>query len=33
MRKLFFVVLLLGLFFGSCHNRSGDDSKKLLKKL
>ena len=25
MRKLFFVVLLLGLFFGSCHNRSGDD--------
>lgn len=25
MRKLFFVILVLGLFFGSCHNRSGDD--------
>ena len=25
MRKSFFVILLLGLFFGSCHNKSGDD--------
>lgn len=25
MRKSFFVILVLGLFFGSCHNRSGDN--------
>lgn len=25
MSKSFFVILVLGLFFGSCHNRSGDD--------